>query len=110
MYGEECFMQKRNSHIDWTWVCHYEPKLKHTNSPAKKKFRAQQSMKKVMQTVFLDMKGPIATDFFEKGAVAHSASNSKLFKQNSPHLLNDPRIINQNVSIFIHPIKCTLTR
>ena len=39
------------------WICHYKPKLKRQtmqwkHSPVKKKFQVQQSVKKVMLTVF----------------------------------------------------------
>ena len=37
----------------------------------------QQSVKKVMLTVFLDMKGPIPIDFLEKGATVNNASYGK---------------------------------
>ena len=40
---------------------------KHTDSPVKKKrFQVQWSVKKVMLTVFWDMKGRITIDFLEK--------------------------------------------
>ena len=47
---------------------------KHSDSMVKKKFQAQQSIKKIILTVFLDMKEPITIEFFEKGAVVNSAS------------------------------------
>ena len=46
-----------------------------------------------MLTVFLDMKGLITIDFFEKDATLNSASYCQLLWQNSPFLLNDPHII-----------------
>ena len=61
---------------------------KHTDTLVKKKFWVQQSVKKVMLTVFLDMKGPIIIDFLEKGAVVKSASYCQLLTQNSPYLFN----------------------
>ena len=39
---------------------------KHTDSPVKKKFWAQQSVRKVLLKVFLGMKESITIDFFEK--------------------------------------------
>ena len=58
-----------------TWACHYEPELKRqsmkwklSDSPVKKKFMAQRSVKNVMLIVFLKMNGLISTDFLEKGA------------------------------------------
>ena len=38
---------------------------KNTDSPVKKKFGAQLSLKKVILTVFWDMKGPITIDFLK---------------------------------------------
>ena len=39
---------------------------KHTDSPVKKKFRVQCSVRKIMLTVFSYMKGPITIDFLEE--------------------------------------------
>ena len=53
--------------MDLTWLYHY--KTVHgveTYFPVKKTFWAQQSVKKVMLTIFWDMKGTIAIDFLEK--------------------------------------------
>ena len=47
---------------------------KHTDSPVKKKFWVQQLVKKVILTVFRDMKGPITINFPEKGTTVNSAS------------------------------------
>ena len=47
---------------------------KHRDSLVNKKFWVQQSLKKVMLTVFWDMKGPITVDFLEKGATVNSIS------------------------------------
>ena len=41
---------------------------KYTESPVKEKFWTQRSVKKIMLTVFWDIKEPIATDFLEEGA------------------------------------------
>ena len=46
---------------------------KHTDFLVKKKFQAQQSVKKIMLTVSWGMKGPITIGFFEKGATVNSA-------------------------------------
>ena len=40
-------------------------KWKHIDSVVKKKFLAQSSAKKVVLTVFCDLKEPVTTDFFE---------------------------------------------
>ena len=64
----------------------------HTDSQVKK-FRAQLSVNKVMLTVFWDMKGPIKIDFLEKDTIVNSPSFCQLLRQNSPFLLNDPRMI-----------------
>ena len=62
---------------------------KHTDFPVKKKFWAQQSGKKMMLTVFWNMKEPITIDFREKAATVNSTSYCQLLRQNSPYLLND---------------------
>ena len=51
---------------------------KHIDSPVKNKFWVQQSVKKVMLTVFWNMKGPIT---LEKGATVNSASYYHLLSQ-----------------------------
>ena len=64
---------------------------KHIDSPEKKKFWAQQPVKKVKPTLFANMKGAIIIDFFKKGAIVNSASYCQLFRQNSQkfsYLLN----------------------
>ena len=58
-----------------------------------KKFRTQWSVKKMMLTVFWDMKGPIISDFLEKGTTVNSAFVCLLLRQHSPYLLNDPSLI-----------------
>ena len=100
VYVETRFIKRKYSQIGSTLVGHYEAQLKESikwkqiNSPVKKKFLAQQSIKKVMLTVFLDMKGPITFNLFQKkGLVINSGSYCQLWKQNSPHLLNDSYII-----------------
>ena len=60
---------------------------KDTDSPVKKKFRAQQSVKKIMMAVFWDMKGPVIIDFLE-GTIVHCPSDCQFVRQNSPYLLN----------------------
>ena len=66
MYGETCFSQ-----IFFTnkWVFSHEPESKrqfmegkHADSPVKKKFWTQRSVKKVTLKVFWNMKGPIIID------------------------------------------------
>ena len=66
VYGEAYFNQKAFTNELKTWVCHYKiglksqsMKWKHTDSLVKKKFRVQQSVKKVMLTIFWDTKGLI---------------------------------------------------
>ena len=46
--------------------------VKNTDSPVKKKFWVQLSVKKVMLTVFFDMKGFITTDLLEKVMMVNS--------------------------------------
>ena len=48
----------------------------------KKKFRAQQSGKKIILTSFCTMKRPIAIDFFEKGATVNNSSNCLILGSN----------------------------
>ena len=98
MYGEACFSQK---------IFTKEPetkrqtmKWKHTDYPLKKRFQTQRGAKKVMLTVFCNMKGPMTIDFVEKGATLNSASHCQLFRQNSPYILNEPHTF-FNISIFI---------
>ena len=78
---EKCFSQenihklaKHGLATKKTKLKRYPMELKYTNSPVKKKFPAQQLIKKVMQTVFWDMKGTITIDFLEKDATANNTS------------------------------------
>ena len=48
---------------------------KHIVSPVKKKFCVQWSVKKVMLTVFWDVKGLITFDFLENDATVNSVPN-----------------------------------
>ena len=59
------------------------------DSLIKKKFQAQQSVKKVMLTVFWNMNRPITTDLFEKAGIVNGAFYCQLLRQNSSNLLND---------------------
>ena len=78
VYGETCFCPKNV--YKWAnmglplhiWV-ENTLHVVDTDSSVKKKFWAQQSVKKVMLTVFWNIKGPYATDFFEKGTTVNSA-------------------------------------
>ena len=70
---------------------------KHMDSLVKKRLQAQQSVKKVMLTVFLDMKKPITIDFIEKCAIVNSASNS--LDNISPYLLNGPYLHNYAICL-----------
>ena len=45
-----------------------------------------------MVIVVCEMKGPITIDLLKKGAGINSASYCQLLMQNSPYLLNGPRI------------------
>ena len=97
-YGEACFSQM--IFTGFNLDSHHRTKSKkqfimwkHTESPAKKKLRAQWSLKKLILTVPLDIKESITTDFFGKGSTVNSASNCQLFWKNSLYLLNDPCII-----------------
>ena len=54
----------------------------------RKKFLVQLSVKKIMLTVFWDMKGPITIDILEKGAIVSSTS----YYQNPLYLLISPYV------------------
>ena len=72
----------------YEWVKHgskrQSTKWNHTDFPVKKKFWAQLSLKKVMLTVFWEMKGLMIIDFLEKGATLNSVLQLPI-----PYLLND---------------------
>ena len=59
------------------------PWIAKTDSPEKKKFCAHHSVKKVMLTVFWDIKEGITIDFFEKAPAVNIASYCQLLMQNS---------------------------
>ena len=63
------------------WVKKQSIESKLTDSPVKKKFWSQQSIKKVMLTVFLDIKVPITNDFFEKSATVNAALHCQFLQQ-----------------------------
>ena len=72
--------------MNQTWICCEKPESKRQSMEwkhplVKKKFNTKWSVKKVMLTVFLDMKGPITIDFLEKGATVNSASYCQFLKQ-----------------------------
>ena len=56
------------------WVKKWFMEWKHTDFPVKKRLLAQQSVKKVMMTVFWDMKELPIINFLEKGATVNSVS------------------------------------
>ena len=62
------------------------------DSPVKKLFQSQLSVKKVMLAVFKDMKGHISMDFLEKGTTINNASYCRNIWQNSPYFWNKPHI------------------
>ena len=49
---------------------------KHTDTSVKKKILVKQSIKKIMLTVFWDMKRLITIDFFDKGAIPEAKFTS----------------------------------
>ena len=69
VYVTECFNNKN--------VYKY---AKHTDSPVKKKFRMQLSVKKVMLINFRGMGGHRNIDLFAKGAIVINISYCQLFK------------------------------
>ena len=78
-----------------SWKC--SPTL-----PKRKNIQVQQSVKKVMLTVFGDMKGPITIDFLEKDVTINSTSNC----QNSPYLLNDGLLRPISQTIQVRQTRC----
>ena len=66
------------------WVKKTVHKVENIDSPVKKKFPAQRPVKKVILTVFWDMKGPITIDFLEKDATVNIVSYHQLLRKNSP--------------------------
>ena len=74
--------------LQWTETKRQSMEWKHTNFPIMKKFWVQWSVKKVMLSVFWDMKELLTIDFLEKVATANSGSYCQLLRQNLPYLLN----------------------
>ena len=77
-HSEKTFLQQIVTR-DKTWVHHFEPESKralmewcHPTSPRSKKFKSQQSVGKVMVTVFWDSVGVILVDFMSKEATINS--------------------------------------
>ena len=54
---------------------------KHTDSPVKKRFLVQQSVKKVMPTVFWKIKRFMTIDFIKKRVIVNSDSSCQLYRQ-----------------------------
>ncbi len=85
---------------DESWISHFEPLLKHESatwkspsSPHKKKVRQQQSVFKIMLTVFLDSSGPLYQHILSTNTTINSASYCKVLRtlcycvgQKRPHL------------------------
>ena len=74
----------------WAWV-EQTVHGKETRFQVKKMFWTQLSVKKLMPTVFCDMKGPIIIDFHEKITTVNRVYYYRLFSQNSAYLLNESR-------------------
>ena len=80
VHKEKCLSKKKKKRkkkrveLGKIWICHYKPKdspweWKHIDFSVKKKFQIQQSVKKVIITVFWDRKGTITIDFHLKKKV-----------------------------------------
>ena len=78
MCTEKHVLIKKCLQLGWIWFGHYEPDSKRQSMEekqrlsGKEKFQAQQSVKKVILTVFCDMKESMIIDFFEKGATVNN--------------------------------------
>ena len=96
---------KQNKHV--FELKRWSMKWKHTNSPVKKKSQAQWSEKKIILTVFWDMKGPITIDFFEKGTTVFPTVNSE--GNISPYLLTKTHI-SRKFGYFSNVTKQTLLK
>ena len=70
-YGETCLSFKKLQ-ISKKCVCHNEAVETHGLFCLKKKFWVRWSVKKVMLTVFNDIKSSNIIDFFEKAAIVNS--------------------------------------
>ncbi|XP_067947100.1 histone-lysine N-methyltransferase SETMAR-like [Watersipora subatra] len=93
---------------DETWVAHYEPeskqqslRWKHPSSPVTKKFRVQRSVKKVMLTVFWDVRGPITVSFLEQGTTVNSENYCQLLQQVKKDIKNKRRGM-QSRGVILH--------
>ena len=75
----------------WAWVIMTISVVEKHWLSGKEKFWVKQSVKKVMLTVFWDMKGLITINFFENGVNVNSVTYCQFFRQNSSHLFNDFR-------------------
>ena len=74
--------------------------MKLTDFPVKKAFLGSKSFKKIIATVFKDMKKTITIDFHAKDTIANSASYCLLLWQNSPYLLKIPVCIYIYIYIY----------
>ena len=73
----------------YKWAIHKSMEWKYNDSLAKRMFWAQWSVKKVLLTVYLDMKGSMTIDFLKKGSTVNSAFSRQLLKQNYSYSLTD---------------------
>ena len=84
MCTEKKVLVKKCLQMYQTWVCHYKPESKrhrkNSDFSAKKKFRAQLPVKKIMLTVFWDMKR-FGVFFISKVATVNSVSYNQLLRQ-----------------------------
>ena len=86
----------------WCVQKSYEPELKKTAHCVKRywlmKFWAQRSEKKIMLTMFWDMKECITIDLHEKRATVNRYSCCQFLRKNSPYLLNYPHFFPYKIS------------
>ena len=75
------------------WFEKQSMELKYTYSVVKELFRMSWFLKRIIRTVFWDIKWPIAIGFLGKCAIINSAFYWHFLRQNLPYLLYDIRIL-----------------
>jgi histone-lysine N-methyltransferase SETMAR len=94
---------------DETWVHHYQPESKqaskqwkHKESPTPTKFKVVVSARKVMATVFWDMKGVLLVEFQEHGETVNAASYCSLLERLKTAIRNKRKGLLSRGVILLH--------